>query len=117
MPFRSGWMAGSSPAMTTEKWRDTVRSFSKNSHVEKHRLVVALQANIKTIDRVAVARLARCDQRIAPVYRHQRQHRVGGIGRLTTQIDPRIEMQQHAAREHREQDMRRLRLAVRIRHP
>ena len=41
--------AGTSPGMT--KKRNT-------SHVEKYRLVVALQADVEMVDRVAVARLA-----------------------------------------------------------
>ena len=73
--FQKGWMAGSSPAMTAG-----VHS-SARSHVEKHRLVVALQADVEMIDRVARARLARRDQRGAAIGRHQRQHRIGGIGR------------------------------------
>jgi hypothetical protein len=49
----------------------------RKSHVEKHRLAVTLQPNVEAIDRAAVARLARRDQRAAPIRRHQRQHRIG----------------------------------------
>src|SRR4051794_12534546 len=83
------------------------------SHVEKHRLVVALQADVEAVD---AARSAPGDQGAAAVGRHQRQHRVGGIGRFILEIDPGVVLQQHAAGEHRHQDMRRLRLAVGIRH-
>src|SRR5882724_13673292 len=82
------------------------------SNLEKYRLVVALQVDIETIDRAAVARLAPLDQRGAAVGWHQRQHGVAGVGRLSVEINPRIIMQQHAAREKRQQNMRRLRLAV-----
>jgi hypothetical protein len=52
--FLKTWMPGTSPGMTKKR---------NASHVEKHRLVVALQADVETIDRAAVARLTRRDQR------------------------------------------------------
>src|SRR6266576_855433 len=81
-------------------------------NLEKYRLVVALQVDIETIDRAAGARLAPRDQRSVAVGWHQRQHGVAGVGRLSVEINPRIIMQQHAARENRQQNMWRLRLAV-----
>jgi hypothetical protein len=60
-------------------------------HLEKHRLIVALQAHVEAIDRIAGARPARRDQRGAAVGRYQRHHRVGGVRRLAIEIDPRIE--------------------------
>src|SRR6195256_5161872 len=86
------------------------------SNVEKHGFVVALQADVETIDRVAVARLARRDQRAAAIGGYERYHGIGGVGGLAVEINPRIIVQQHAARENREQNMRRLRLAIGIRH-
>src|SRR2546430_13059938 len=76
-------------------------------HVEEYGLFVALQVDIETIDRVAAARLARRDQRGAAVGRHQSEHGIGRIGGLAVEIDPRIIMQQHAAREYGEHDVRR----------
>jgi len=85
-------------------------------HVEEHRLFVALQMDVEAIDRVTVARLPRRDQRRATVGRHQRQHGIGGVGSLAVEINPRLIVQEHAAREHGEHDMRGLRLAVGIGH-
>src|SRR5689334_10509944 len=94
-------------------WRATLRASGgtssrarPHSHVEKYRLVVALQADVETIDRVAVARLALRDQRSAALGRHQGEHGVGGVGSLAAEINPCVEMHQHAAPEHRKQDMR-----------
>ena len=82
---------------------------------EKHRLVIALQADVEAIDRAALrlapGRSASRGGRPAPAPARDRR-RCG----LAAEIDPRVEMQQHAARKHREQDVRRLRLAVGIRH-
>ena len=92
------------------------RATTLRSYLEEHRLVVALQVNVEAIDCVAIAICLLGDQRGAAIDRHQRQHGIGRIGGFAAEIDPRIEMQQHAAREHRQHDMRRLRLAVGIRH-
>src|ERR1700744_2999571 len=67
--------------------------------VEKHRLVVALQADVELIDGIAAAGLARRNQRGAAVGRHQCQNWVRRIAGLAVKIDARVEMQQHAARE------------------
>ena len=61
----------------------------------------------------AVFLFALGDQGVAAVGRHQREDRVGRIARLIGEIDPRVGMPRQAAREDRDQDMRRLRLAVR----
>src|SRR5260370_39690194 len=65
-------------------------SWSENSHVEKHRLVVALQADVETIHRVAIARLARRNQRAAALRGHQRHHGGGGAISLALEINPGI---------------------------
>src|SRR5258708_3566950 len=92
------WMPGTGPGMT-----------KNGSNLEKHRLVVTLQMDVEAIDGGAVALLAFGDQGGAAIRRDQRHHGVGGIGGLAVEIDSCVVMQQHAAREHREQDMRRLR--------
>src|SRR6202049_3289428 len=106
-------MAGPSPYMTRGKSCDAARVLSQISNLEKHRLVVALQVDVEAIDGRAVALLAPGDQGGAAIGRDQRHYGVSGVGGLAVEIDPRVVMQQHAAREHREQDMRRLRLGVR----
>ena len=81
--------------------------------VEEHRFVVALKTDVEAIDRVA-ARHPLGDQRAATLGGHQRQNGIGGVGRLSIEIDARVVMQEHAAGENRNQNMRRLRLAVGI---
>src|SRR5271169_3147209 len=76
------------------------------SNIEKHGLVITLKVDIEAIDRAAVAMRAPCSQRGAALGWHQRQHGIAGIGRLAVEINSRIVMQQHAARENREQNMR-----------
>src|SRR6266436_10200104 len=56
-----------------------------NSHVEKHRLVVALQVDVETIDCVAGARLAHRDQRAAPLGRHHFAITIGEARELVHQ--------------------------------
>src|SRR6516165_11119831 len=100
---------------------DRARRFSSselagNSDVEEHRLVIALEMDVEMIHGVAAAGRALCNQRGAAVGWHQCQNGVGGIGGLAVEIDAGKVMQQHAAREDRDQNMRRLRLAVGIGH-
>src|SRR5947209_15578176 len=82
------------------------------SNIEKHGLVFALQANVETIDRVAIARFAPGDQGVVAIGGHQRQHGIGGIACLSLEVNARISLEQHAARKHRQEYMRRLRVAV-----
>src|ERR1700682_2026680 len=70
--------------------RSTARQPTPRLHLEEHRLVVALQADIETIDRVAGPRLARRDQRGAALDRHQRQHGIGSVGRIAVALEPRL---------------------------
>src|SRR5260370_10999020 len=88
------------PTSPRKKSGERVRK--KISNIEKHRLVVALQADFETIDRAAIAGLAPSDQRHAALSAHHRNHMVGSIGLLTLEINPQIIMQQHAAREERD---------------
>ena len=53
-------MPGTSPGMTKKE---------PSSNIEKHRLVVALQADVEAVDGAAIARLARRDQGGAAIER------------------------------------------------
>src|SRR5260370_24880362 len=75
---------------TSPRKKSGERLRKKISNIEKHRLVVALQADVETIDRAAIAGLAPSDQRGAALSGHQRNHGVRGIGRLAVDIKPRI---------------------------
>ena len=65
-----------------------------------------------------VARPGRARQQRTPHRRvfDRRQQRVAGVARVVGEIDPRIKVHQHAAREHREGDVRRLQRVAAARH-
>lgn len=82
-----------------------LRVSKQASGVEEHRLALALHVDVEAVD----VALALRDQRVAPLGRHALQHRVGGVGRrLVGEVDARIGMQQHAAHEDDDVDVRRL---------
>ena len=72
---------------------DAIKAFNdepidrRQLHVEKHRLVVALQVDVEPIDRVTGTGLTDRDQGAAAIGGHQRQDRVGGVGRLAVEIN------------------------------
>ena len=69
-----------------------------------------LQMDVEGVDDIARAWLAFGNQGGAAVGWHQRQHGITGVGRLVLEIDSGVVVQQHAAGEHREHDVRRRRL-------
>src|SRR5688572_28520069 len=81
--------------------------------IKKHRLVLALQPDVEDIGKAAAFFFPLRDQRAAAIRRDKRKDRVGRIARLIGKIDPRLGMPRQTAREDRDQNMRRLRLAVR----
>src|ERR1035437_6586193 len=87
-----------------------------SSDIEENRLVLALHMDVEAIDGLATAGLLVGNEGTAAVGRHQRQDRIGAVCRLVEEIQPRINLPQHAAREDADHDMRRLRFAVRARH-
>src|ERR1700759_632815 len=93
-----------------------VREDDTELNVKKHRLRAALQPQVEGVDGIAVASLALRNDRRAAIGGDMGQHGILGIALLVAEINPGIEMTQHAAREHGKQKMRRLRLAVGIGH-
>src|ERR1700687_2677212 len=87
-----------------------------SSDIEENRLVLALHADVEAVDGLAAAGLLVGNEGAATIGRHQREDRIGAVGRLVGEIQPRIDLPQHAAREDADHDMRRLRLAARPRH-
>src|ERR1035437_6267411 len=86
------------------------------SDIEENRLVLALHADVEAIDGLAATGLLVGNEGTAAAGRHQREDRIGAVGRLVGEIQPRINLPQHAAREDADHDMRGLRFAVRARH-
>jgi hypothetical protein len=70
-----------------------------NSNIEENRLVLALHADIEAVQRLLAAALLVGNERPTAIRRHQRQNRVGGVGGLVGEIQPRVDLPQHAARE------------------
>ena len=85
------------------------------SGVEEHRLVGALQADVEAVE-AGLGRIGLGHQRVAAVGRHQRQDRVGGVGRIAGEVDAREQPLQQAAREDADIDVRRLQRAAGTRH-
>src|SRR3954447_2401864 len=81
--------------------------------MEEHGLVAALDADVELVG--IVADLFRND-RVAAVRRHEIENLVFGVRRLVLEIHTREEMREHAARKHRDAEMRRLQLAIGPRH-
>ena len=59
--------------------------------------------------RLGLGRIGPGHQRVAAVGRHQRQDRIARVGRIAGEVDAREQPLQHAAREHADIDVRRLR--------
>src|SRR5450631_4413506 len=91
---------------------DTRRRPPTYSDVEENRLVVALHADVEAVERDRAAGLLVGNQRPTAVGRHDIEDGVSAVGCLVGEIQPRIDLPQHAAREDADHDMRRLRLAV-----
>src|SRR5450631_2882347 len=86
------------------------------SDIEENRLVLALHADIEAVDRrLAAGRLVGNESPTA-VRRHQSENCVGAVGRFVGEVEPSVDLPQHAAREDADHDMRRLGLAVGARH-
>src|SRR5689334_15875246 len=85
------------------------------SDVEENRLAVALDADIETIDGQISTHLLVGNQRPTPVLRDQQENGIIIVGGLIREIQPRIDLPQHAARKDTKHDVRRLWLAVRPR--
>src|SRR5262249_34511342 len=85
------------------------------SDVEENRLVLALHPDVKAVDRHFALGFLVGDERPAPVGWDQREDGIAVIGGLIWEIEARIDLPQHAAREDTEDNMWRLRLAVRPR--
>src|SRR5271168_1536409 len=82
---------------------DTPNSTCRSSNLKEHGFVVALKVDVEMINGFA-ARHALGDQRGATLSGHQCQHRIGGVGRLSVEIDARIVMQEHPPGKDRNQD-------------
>src|SRR6185503_19139128 len=87
------------------------------SDLEENRFVAALDADVEPITRHAVmnARLVG-NQRAAPVLGDEREDGIRRVRRLVCEVQPRIDLPQHAARINADDDVRRLRLAAGARH-
>ena len=83
------------------------------SDIEENRFVIALDVDVEAIARRLGAGLFVGNQRPTPVGGHEVQDRIGGVSGLVGEIQPRINLPQHAAREDADHDVRRLRFAVR----
>src|SRR5215207_8243967 len=118
MPSRCRRWASISPAGPAPTIPTWVRMASclagAGSGLEEHGLVLALEADVEAVGpRAGAAR----DQRRAAPAGNEGEDRIALVSRLAIEIDAGEEPAQDAAGEHADIDMRRLRRAVRARHP
>src|SRR5229473_1888316 len=78
-------------------------------YVEEHGFAFALQADVEPIGGSPAAVLALRDERRPALPRHQSEDGIGVVCLLVGEIQARVALAQHAAREHGDADMRSLR--------
>jgi hypothetical protein len=86
--------------------------FSVHTGHSDHDYRLILPVISKRREIISPRRLARRDQCVAAIGRHQRHHRIPSIGRFALKMDSRINLQKQAPRKNSHQDMRCLCLAV-----
>src|SRR6202011_161870 len=82
--------------------------FGRELYVEEYRFALALQTDIEPINGLGAAVLPSGHERRAAFLWHQRKDGIGLV-LLIREIQARVALAQHAAREHGDDDMRRLR--------
>src|SRR5665647_3389131 len=74
------------------------------SDIEENRFVVALDTDVEAVGRGPLAGLLVGNQRPTAIRRYHGEDRIGGVGRLVREVQPRVDLPQHAAREDTDHD-------------